>query len=260
MEYINVFDARIGLGDKIKRIQELANEPMTKETCHHLLEELHTACNADSCVNPNEHSLQLSVDDTCSAVNTRTKLKVKVMGEYYDFRNWIVSGGGIWKNTVFVTSETYTGNLGGVTGADEKCQALANEAGLDGTYKAWISGSTVSPSQRFIRSSLPFYLVDDRKIANNWKDLTSSSLDKPINIDENGVVINDGILRVWTNTHPNGNLYTTTKSCSGWTSLLDYGRYGDAWSSNSKWSSNDYALCSDPSHLYCFRQVSLVLP
>jgi len=35
---------------------------------------------------------------------------------------------------VFVTSETYDGNLGGIAGADSKCQALADAAGLDGIW------------------------------------------------------------------------------------------------------------------------------
>lgn len=90
MENINVFDARNGLGEKIDRIQNLASQEMIETTCTALLEELHTACDADDCSSPNEHSLQLSVDDTCSAVNTPAKLKIKVMGDYYDFRNWAV--------------------------------------------------------------------------------------------------------------------------------------------------------------------------
>ena len=43
---------------------------------------------------------------------------------------------------VFVTSANYTGDLGGLVGADSKCQALADSAGLDGNYKAWLSTNT----------------------------------------------------------------------------------------------------------------------
>jgi len=248
------------MGDKIKSIRDLASEPMTKETCHHLLEELHTACNADSCVNPNEHSLQLSVDDTCRAVNTRTKLKVKVMGEYYDFRNWIVQGGKP-RNTVFVTSESYRGNLGGVAGADEKCQAHANKAGLGGIYKAWISDSTLSPSNRFFQSILPYFLVDGTKIANNWVDLSDGSISSQINIDENGLVLSNGL--VWTNTLPNGRPKGSSPSdnCDGWTSgdigAGKIGAYGSVARQDSKWSDLDRGWCYGPSRLYCFQQVSV---
>src|SRR5207248_2675590 len=40
---------------------------------------------------------------------------------------------------VFVTSVMYDGNLGGLAGADAKCQARATAASLSGTYKAWLS-------------------------------------------------------------------------------------------------------------------------
>jgi cysteine-rich repeat protein len=40
---------------------------------------------------------------------------------------------------VFVSSQMYDGNLGGLAGADAKCQALADAANLTGTYMAWIS-------------------------------------------------------------------------------------------------------------------------
>jgi hypothetical protein len=40
---------------------------------------------------------------------------------------------------VFVTSGTFDGNLGGIAGADQKCQAAAAGGNLTGTFKAWIS-------------------------------------------------------------------------------------------------------------------------
>lgn len=51
--------------------------------------------------------------------------------------------------TVFVTSQTYTGNLGGLAGADAQCNLLAKAAGLEGSYLAWLSDATESPSTRF---------------------------------------------------------------------------------------------------------------
>ena len=56
--------------------------------------------------------------------------------------------------------------MGGVAGADAKCQSLADNANLGGTYKAWISGTTDGPSKRFEQSgfldSLPYYLASTR--------------------------------------------------------------------------------------------------
>src|SRR3954468_8304546 len=61
--------------------------------------------------------------------------------------------GGI-PRTVFVTSQEYNGNLGGLQGADLKCRTLAMKAGLLATgsvYKAWLSDNTTSPSRRFTK-------------------------------------------------------------------------------------------------------------
>src|SRR3989344_7858176 len=52
---------------------------------------------------------------------------------------------------VFLTSTIYDGNLGGISGADAKCQARANTFNLGGTWKAWISDSNTNndPESRF---------------------------------------------------------------------------------------------------------------
>jgi len=267
MEDINVFDARNDMGDKIDSIQYLASvDVMTEDTCTDLLEELHTACREESCSRPNEYSSPLSVYDVCNAVNTTSKLKVKVMGDYYDFRNWIVPGGKP-RNTVFVTSETYTGNLGGIFGADAKCQTLANNVKLPGTFKAWISTSPFGPSGlqqngpflSFKRSpyldSLSYHLVDGGKIANDWADLTSGSLRRPINMDEKGSLIVN-FQTVWTNTNVGGKSYSSD-DCNGWTSSNGISRYGYGVTdqSNAAWTQNFATTsCQLPSRLYCFQQ------
>ena len=90
---INVFDAR-NLADKLGRIRSIANaDEMSPNSCNALLSELHTACEAESCSDPNERSHQLSVDQVCRAVNTRTKLDLDVLGRFFEFRNWAVAGG-----------------------------------------------------------------------------------------------------------------------------------------------------------------------
>ena len=44
-------------------------------------------------------------------------------------------------NVIFPTSQLFDGNLGGLSGADEKCDQAASDAGLPstGTYTAWLS-------------------------------------------------------------------------------------------------------------------------
>ncbi len=63
--------------------------------------------------------------------------------------------------TVFVTSATFKSNLGGLAGADDKCQAEADDAASivpSGIYLAWLSDGTDSPDTRFTKSSHPYVL------------------------------------------------------------------------------------------------------
>ena len=66
------------------------------------------------------------------------------------------------EKTVFVTSERFNGNLGGLKGADDKCQAQAEDPASivpSGTYLAWLSDGTESPDTRFTKSSHPYQLA-----------------------------------------------------------------------------------------------------
>ena len=69
---------------------------------------------------------------------------------------------------VFVTSSTFDGNLGGLAGADVKCQGAATTAGLPGTFRAWLSDSTTSASARLTHSALPYALVNDVQVADDF--------------------------------------------------------------------------------------------
>ena len=90
---------------------------------------------------------------------------------------------------VFVTSTSFSGNIGGVTGADAKCQIEAD--GQDsivptGTYFAWLSDGTQSPDTRFTKSSHPYVLADGTRIADDYADLTDGSILHPINVEASG--------------------------------------------------------------------------
>ena len=89
--------------------------------------------------------------------------------------------------TVFVTSTSTTGNIGGVAGADAICAAQANAAGLSGRFLAWLSDTRgASPSARFNKSLGAYRLVDGTQIASSYADLTDGRIAAPINLDEFG--------------------------------------------------------------------------
>ena len=59
---------------------------------------------------------------------------------------------------VFVSSQRYQGDMGGVggvRGADRACNDLAQTAGLPGTYKAWLSDTNHAPVTTFVRNPGP---------------------------------------------------------------------------------------------------------
>jgi len=122
---------------------------------------------------------------------------------------------GTARKRVFFTSETdyYTGNLGGLAGADAKCTALAAGAGLGGTWKAWVSTSTVNAIDH-IDDVGAFYLVDRQTLVFPSKaSLTGTPL-APIDLDQhgNGVGFAYG---AWTGTTVGG-VYSG-QACSDWT-------------------------------------------
>jgi len=167
----------------------------------------------------------------------------------------------------------------GILGADMKCQTLANDAGLNGNYKAWISDRNNSPSCDFVDFNkdddvpISFQLVDGTIIADSWDDLLDGSLQHPINMDENGVTVDSPL--VWTSTYSDGTAnspdyrYCETKDpdrptytqTTGWASTLDTtGHTGDSSSVTSSWSRRNFFSCSAERRLYCFQQtpVSIV--
>ena len=154
---------------------------------------------------------------------------------------------------VFVSSTAVAANAGSAVAYDTVCQNFADARNLAGTWKAWMSDASGSPSSRFTHAGVPYRLLDGSVIANNWNDLTDGSLGHAINVMDDGSAA--GSLQVWTGTTSSGTVAPTT--CSGWTNatmsfIADFGmsdRTDDGWS--------DFQLqyCNMPGmHVYCFEQ------
>lgn len=172
--------------------------------------------------------------------------------------------------TVFLTSTTYDGKLNGLDGngldgADSKCQARAQAAGLSGTFKAWISDETGNASNRFLHSTLPYKMVDGTVIANNWSDLTDGNLLAAIQKDEFGQSASN--YEAWTGTNSGGTLYirlpwNVSYTCSNWTSNAQYGimgltginSYPNQAVTDQRWTEYQPDYCNYPQSLYCFEQ------
>jgi hypothetical protein len=153
---------------------------------------------------------------------------------------------------VFVTSTTYSGNLGGLSGADQICQTLANQAGLLGTYKAWLSDSATSVSSRIAHANVPYQRIDGVAIANNWTDLTDGSLLAPLSFTESGAIVSG--TGVWTNSNVGGMTASMTNTCTNWWSVSGQSVRGYDGSTNGAWTSNGLLGCSYYLHLYCLQE------
>jgi len=163
---------------------------------------------------------------------------------------------------VFLSSATYAGgDLGGLAGADQKCQALAAAAGLKGTFKAWLSTATSGPVDRFSRSDTYGYArVDGQMIASNWADLTDGVLSVPIVKTETGSDLGEAY--VWTGTFSGGQPWSANNSggedgfCRAWSlsSATTWATFGVSLSPNEGWTAWYEWACDHPYHIYCFQQ------
>jgi hypothetical protein len=167
---------------------------------------------------------------------------------------------------VFVTSQLTSGVLGGLAGGDALCQQLADQAGLGGTYFAWLSTNVESPSSRFSQSTQPYVLVDGTVVATDYADLIDGTLNVPINMTEVGgsqpptdPICSGATDWVHTGTSSNG-MPSGTANCIGWTDAAAPGAWGKTTESNSSWSTScsggnaAAALCGMRGSLYCFEQ------
>jgi hypothetical protein len=160
---------------------------------------------------------------------------------------------------VFVTEDSYPGDLGGLTGADAICQAEADGAGLTGTYMAWLSDSVVGPDTRFAKSTGPYVLVNGDQVASNWADLVDGHLNVSIRRDAEGSIWLGG--PVWTNTTPKGEPLNTSVEppfdcCGNWMENLNShtGSTGAFNYIDARWTEYGTSDCETPLKLYCFQQ------
>jgi hypothetical protein len=157
------------------------------------------------------------------------------------------------------------GDLGGLDGADAKCQARAVAAGLAGTFRAWLSDPTGSPSTRFTQNGGPYELVDGTIVANNWTALLTNPHAHALDETEFGGSAPAGTAQcagpaAWTNTNDDGTLGDPSQSCDDWSDPTD--QDGSSWgnpesvlyfttSCDGAW---DPTACASKASLYCIQQ------
>ena len=158
---------------------------------------------------------------------------------------------------IFASStNTLTGDLGGLSGADSLCQSLAMAAGHSGTFKAWLSDSHIDAATRLTHSTAPYVLVDGTVVAANWTGLTSGALQHAISEDEHGAV---ALAAIWTGTLYDGTLWGVGEevTCANWNSSLstNRGAYGQT-SAAADWTEagNSGSCAQNHESVYCLEQ------
>lgn len=157
---------------------------------------------------------------------------------------------------VFITESTYQGNLGGITGADEKCQTAWEHNYGEGekTFKAWISDGTTTPANSFVRSPYGYVRIDRQVVANDWDDLTDGSLDARIIATDTGRLISSP---VWTNVGVDGSADPDgSADCLNWNTTVypNSGNTGHSENTAREWTDDTYDYCENYLRLFCFEQ------
>jgi hypothetical protein len=167
----------------------------------------------------------------------------------------------------FVTKDAFSGDIGGLSGADLKCRAAAKAAGLaePERFQAFLSTGTLDAKDRFekVPASLPYVLVTGKKFADNFTALIEAGpLGEGISVTEIGTSLYKA--NVATNTQPGG-ISFGPQHCQSWTSSdgADPARVGhsgvpvdaadaDTWKAELWWTGFAIWSCNKTFfHLYC---------
>ena len=216
----------------------------------------------ESCDDGNDLNEECS--DECSLVGCGDGVWDNSGGEGCDDGNLLDGDGCSMKcleeRRVFVTSVTFTGALGGIEEADNKCDSLAGAA--SGSFKAWLSTDLTSPDSRFDKEFTGLYRlasVDFPIVAAGWKDLTDGGLMNAIDANEQGTEVPEST--VYTNTLATGKR-ASIGDCTDWTQSgpapIKFTRVGNTTSLSIAWTDTmvDLQPCDVQRRIYCFEDPS----
>lgn len=155
---------------------------------------------------------------------------------------------------VFITSTTHTGNLGGLSGADDICNTRATEGGLSGTYAAWVSGDTPTNAKDRIVNGKYVKNYCRQTIADNLTELISGTLQNAIDRDESGEEVS-GENNVWTGTASDGTVWETdTCDSFTWGATGQDSTVGSSNATTGSWTDTNISYeCNESLHIYCFQ-------
>ncbi|MEA2748151.1 MAG: hypothetical protein QOI41_2294 [Myxococcales bacterium] len=152
---------------------------------------------------------------------------------------------------VFITAAAFAGAVGGLNAADMYCQSAATDAGLPGTYRAWLSSTSTNALDR-IDDVGPWYSMRDTVVFSSKSALREAPTAQIV--DETGAApLADNA--PWTGTDAQG--LGTGQDCEGWTNGTAeiVATTGSGFAADSEWSGGSATLhCDNKAPLICFQQ------
>jgi len=156
---------------------------------------------------------------------------------------------------VFLSSVAVDGLMGlggGVAQADATCNGLASNAGMGGTWVAFLSDSSENFATR-ANDVGPWYRMDGQLAFDSLGSMLTGFFANPPSIDETGTDIPTGAI-FWTGTSFNGLASSTT--CNDWsTNGMAIGTFGDANVENIGFYEMGTIGCANKLRLLCVQQV-----
>jgi hypothetical protein len=162
-------------------------------------------------------------------------------------------------NVAFVSSSVTDGAMGGLGGANTRCEQLAADAGLPaGHYVAWLSGAGVAAAVDRLGTASGWVRVDGKPFAATRADLLGGRILYPLRLDEHGrdVVDSEPEPIVFTGTERDGQ--PSGADCSTWSEgncgfdCLRPASVGSPAGGTDAWThANLVADCGRMGHIYC---------
>jgi cysteine-rich repeat protein len=156
---------------------------------------------------------------------------------------------------VFVTNKSYSGNLGGLAGADAICTTAAADAKLYGKYKAWLSDTGMSAGARLVDCGGIPTLRSGSPVAQSWMQFAGPNHELAISVDEYNSPPEMAVKeKAWTGTKADAS--SEVLNCKDWNSAkaADLGSVGSHTSSTLTWTADGFDTCDFAFHLYCVQQ------
>ncbi len=149
---------------------------------------------------------------------------------------------------VFITDTNLPADFGGVLGGDALCQTEAEDEGLGGTWRAWLSNGNVDAIDRIAGGAL-YQDLDGGQVSNPTMAASPERIRRPINLSPTG---NTNLGSVWTGTDVAGGAGPGHLNCNNWSTRAGTGRTGFSEDTRANWTAIRETACNQFGYLYCF--------